>query len=81
MERSWNFFHHFTHAPQKAINVYGFVYGFGVAFMVSWGGVMFFFRGGGGAFMVSWGCVYGFGGGIYVFLGGVFMVLVGAFMV
>ena len=39
MERSWNCFHHFTHAPQKTINVYGFVYGFGVAFMVLGGRV------------------------------------------
>ena len=28
-ERSWNCFHHVTHDPQKTINVYGLVYGFG----------------------------------------------------
>ena len=56
-----------THAPQKTINVYGFVYRFGVAFMVFWGRVYGFM---GGAFMVFWGCVYAFGGGVYGFFGG-----------
>ena len=50
-----------TCPPQKTRNVYGFVCGFGVAFMVFWGA---------GAFMVFWGCVYGFGGDVYGFFGG-----------
>ena len=86
MERSWNCFHHFTHAPQKTINVYGFVYGFGVAFMVFWGARLWFFGGGGvyGFLGVRlwfwgrrlwffWGGVYGFrGGGRLWFCGGVY---------
>ena len=56
-----------TCPPQKTINVYGFVYGFGVAFMVFWGArLWFFFLGGGGR-------LWFFGGAIMV-LGEAFMV-------
>ena len=63
-----------AHAPQETINVYGFVYGFGVAFMVFWGARLWFF----------WGGVYGFlgvrlwfWGRRLWFFGGAFMVLGG----
>ena len=80
MERSWNWFHHFTHIPpQKTINVYGCLKWFWGCVYGFWGGRVYGFLGGafvvfGGAFMVLGEAFMVFGGAVMV-LGGAFMVL------